>query len=132
MTSAKATAALHPPAPMVVELDGSANSSKWTNWLRRFELLTTATGISIEAVRIATLLTSACKAFEGIYCVSATPATDSYETVNGIISAHFKPQKDTEAEIVKFRHLAQRMCESIDAFVVRTYACVRLKAATIS
>ena len=60
-----------------------------------------------------------------IYYVNGKPATDKFKDVHGIITAHFKPQKDVEAEMVKFRHMAQRMGESIDAFTVRLKAAAK-------
>ena len=120
-----ATAALYPPAPMIIDSEGGVNSIKWTNWLRRFNQFTIATGISDDKVLIATLLTAVGESVEEIYYVNGVPLTDKFADVHGIISAHFKPQKDTEAEIVKFRHLAQRMGESIDAFTVRLKAAAK-------
>jgi hypothetical protein len=110
---------------MIIDTESGTNSIRWTNWLRRFAQFTTATGITNDALLVATLLTAVGEAVEEIYYVNGTPSTDKYAGVVKIITDHFKPQKDVEAEMVKFRHMAQRMGESIDAFTVR------LKAAAI-
>jgi hypothetical protein len=119
---ALATAALYPPAPMIVDSEGGTNSIRWTNWLRRFNQFTTATGISDDKVLVATLLTAAGEGIEEIYYVTGKPLTDKFANVHEIISSHFKPAKDIEAEMVKFRHMSQRLGESIDSFTVRLRA----------
>jgi hypothetical protein len=87
--------------------------------LRRFTQFTTATGITNDEILVATLLTAVGEAVEEIYHVNGKQTTDQYVSVVKIITDYFKPQKDVEAEMLKFRHMAHRMGESIDAFTVR-------------
>jgi len=75
---ALATAALYPPAPLIVDSEGCTNSIRWTNWLRRFNQFTTATGISDDKVLVATLLTAAGEGIEEIYYVTGKPQTDKF------------------------------------------------------
>ena len=101
---------------MIIDTENGTNSIRWTNWLRRFTQFTTATGITNDEILVATLLTAVGEAVEEIYYVNGKPTTVQYVSVVKIITDHFKPQKDVEAEMVKFRHMAQRRGESIDAF----------------
>jgi hypothetical protein len=57
------------------------NSIRWTNWLRRFNQFTTATGILDDKVLVATLITAAGEDIEEIYYVTGEPLTDNFITL---------------------------------------------------
>lgn len=113
-----ATAALAPPKEFDVDTEGGTNSSKWISWIRRFNRFMVATAITEDKMKIATLLTAAGEAIEEIYDVNMKTG-DKYDDVVKTISDHFKPMIDTEAEIIKFRLMTQKMGETIDSYVVR-------------
>ena len=118
MTTAVCTG-LNPPTAFVVETESGTNAVRWPIWLRRFNQFKTATRLVSDSVIVAIFLTAAGEAIEEIYDALGKPETDKFDDVTKVISDHFRPLKDTEAEIVKFRHLQQRLGETIDAFVIR-------------
>ena len=114
-------AALPTPQQFHVDSEGSANSARWTEWIRRFKRYISAAQIKDDQVQIETLLICAGEAVEKIYFLNAK-STDKFKDVVDTIDAHFKPYADTDSNILVFRSLTQRPNKNIESFIIRLRA----------
>ena len=111
------TAALPVPSEFTVDSEGSANSSRWAEWIRRFTRYASACQIVDDAIKIDTLLVIAGEAVEQIYFLNSKN-TDKYADVIAAIELHFKPYEDEDSSIILFRQIVQRLGENIEAYII--------------
>ena len=117
---AKVSATLSLPVPPIFELEseGSTNSVRWTEWIRRFNRYIKAAQIADDGLQIDTMLVCAGDQIEQIYHQQAV-TTHKFEDVVKVITNHFAPYTDTDSNIVAFRNITQRMNENIESYMVR-------------
>ena len=96
----------------------STASTRWTVWIRDFELFLAGSGISDGAQKKAILLHVVGSAAREIYYTKAYD-NDDYAAVKKTLLSHFTPLKNLDFEVFQFTQLRQREAESIDDFVVR-------------
>jgi hypothetical protein len=93
-------------------------ATRWTVWIRDFEVFMIAAGINKGAQKKATLLHVVGKAARDIY-YSKAEDDDTYNDVKDTLADHFTPLRNVDFEIYKFSQLKQREQEAFDDFMVR-------------
>ena len=93
-------------------------ATRWTVWIRDFEVFMIAAGINKGAQKKATLLHVVGKAARDIY-YSKAEDDDTYNDVKDTLVDHFTPLRNVDFEIYKFSQLKQREQKTFDDFMVR-------------
>ena len=88
----KVLAALSLPVPPIfkVESEGSTNSVRWTEWIRRYNRFIKAAQIADDGLHIDTMLVCAGDQIEQI-CHQQVETTHKFEDVVKVITNHFEP-----------------------------------------
>ncbi|RNA04235.1 Retrovirus-related Pol poly from transposon [Brachionus plicatilis] len=112
------------PAPFDVEIDGGrSNGTRWSVWIRRFDLFLEASGLADNRLCIATLLHVGGEKIEEIYeakrNIAVVKKDEKYDDVKTMLSNYFSPQKNVDMATIQFRQTFQRQGEGIDSFSVR-------------
>ncbi|RNA00863.1 Retrovirus-related Pol poly from transposon [Brachionus plicatilis] len=106
------------PAPFDVEIDdGRSIATRWTSWIRRFDVFLEASSFTDDRPCIATLLHVGGEKIEEIYEAKRNASTlkkdEKYAVIKKMFSDYFLPQKNIDMQTY------QRQGEGIDAYSVR-------------
>lgn len=123
MATATSVTSLPVFPPFNVHEDCSNVATRWTKWLRRFENMLEAMGVSDTKRKKAMLLhyggEDICEIFEGLQ-LDETPSegetSDTYKTLKDALTLYFMPQVNVDYEVYKFRECKQNQDETLDAY----------------
>ena len=112
------------PQQFDVDVDGgTANSARWTIWIRRFLIYITASGIKTDVTQIALLLHVGGEKVEEIYAAKRDMTTqvedEKLDVICKLLTDHFAPQSNSDIATLTFRQAFQRKGEGINAFTIR-------------
>ena len=106
--------------PFDIDLDKSINGPRWDRWIGRLENLFVAMEIvdpSDDDRKRALLLHYCGERVYDIYIAEKGTSGNSYSDVKKVLHDYFKPQKNTQMEIYKFRTCRQDFGQSVDEYV---------------
>ena len=106
--------------PFDIDLDKSNTGPRWDRWIGRLENLFVAMEIvdpSEDDRKRALLLHYCGERVYDIYIAEKGTCGNSYSDVKKVLDDYFKPRKNTQMEIYKFRTCRQNFGQSVDEYV---------------
>ena len=113
---------LPPPQPFLVYTSLSDAHSRWTRWLRSFNMFVQASGVTTAAQQRQLLLYTAGEEIQAVVETHIAEHGDTLDQLSAAISTYVKGKQNVAFVRYEFRQLVQQQGESFDAWMSRLAA----------